>query len=102
MALPYRGCGQPVRWMHLRQFPVRMLPVWSIPFICFRKTQLQITLVTSPLLNFMPGRDIRIVLSFNNEAPHYIINVPDNFRVHWSNPAWAETVVNQARNLPLH
>ncbi|NJO69851.1 MAG: hypothetical protein HC830_11730 [Bacteroidetes bacterium] len=77
--------------------PGKDAPCLEYPVYLFSEDSAQITLVTSPLLNFMPGRDIRIVLSFNNEAPHYIINVPDNFRVHWSNPAWAETVVNQAR-----
>jgi hypothetical protein len=78
--------------------PDKNAPCLEYPVYLFSNDSAQITVVTSPLLNFMPGRNIRFALSFDNEAPVYITNVPDKFRVHWSNPAWAETVVNQARH----
>lgn len=78
--------------------PGKDAPCLEYPLYLFSDDTARVTVVTSPLLNFMPGRDIRFAVSFNNDAPKYITNVPDKFRVHWSNPAWAETVVNQARH----
>ncbi|MDP4208884.1 MAG: hypothetical protein Q8928_08735 [Bacteroidota bacterium] len=46
----------------------------------------------------MPGRDIKIAVSFDDGEPKLITNVPDKFKVHWSNPAWATTVVAYARH----
>jgi hypothetical protein len=45
----------------------------------------------------MPGRDIKIAVSFDDGEPQFITNVPDKFKVHWSNPVWATTVVTHAR-----
>lgn len=67
------------------------------PLYLFSNDTAQVTLFTSNLLNFMPGRDINIAVSFDDGEPHLITNVPDKFKVHWSNPAWATTVVTHAR-----
>jgi hypothetical protein len=72
-------------------------PCLEYSMYLFSKDSVQVTLITSPLLNFMPGRDIRIAVSFDDKEPRYITNVPDKFKVHWSNPDWAKTVVKQAR-----
>ncbi|OKS84606.1 glycosyl hydrolase 115 family protein [Mucilaginibacter polytrichastri] len=77
--------------------PLQTAPCLEYPIYLFSKDTAQITLVTSPLLNIMPGRDIKIAVSVDEEQPVYVTNVPDKFKVHWSNPAWAQTVVNQAR-----
>ncbi|HEY9194731.1 MAG TPA: glycosyl hydrolase 115 family protein, partial [Mucilaginibacter sp.] len=67
------------------------------PLYLFSADTAEITLITSPQLNVMPGRDIKLAVSFDDQAPVYVVNVPDKFKVHWSNPAWAQTVVKQAR-----
>jgi hypothetical protein len=77
--------------------PGKDAPCLEYPIYLFSKDSIQVTLVTSPLLNFMPGRDIRVAVSFDDDKPQFITNVPDKFKVHWSNPGWAQTVVNQAR-----
>ncbi|WP_417941184.1 glycosyl hydrolase 115 family protein [Flavobacterium sp. RS13.1] len=77
--------------------PGKDAPFMEYPVYLFSKDSVEITLITSPLLNYMPDRDIKIAVSFDDEAPTYITNVPDKFKVHWSNPAWAKTVVKQAR-----
>ncbi|MBZ4040999.1 glycosyl hydrolase 115 family protein [Flavobacterium hibisci] len=81
----------------LAAVPGKDAPYMEYPVYLFSKDSVEITLVTSPLLNYMPDRDIKIAVSFDDEAPTYITNVPDKFKVHWSNPAWAKTVVKQAR-----
>ena len=59
----------------------------------FSTDSARIILITSPLLNFMPGRDIRLAVSVDDGVPEYITNVP----VKLSNRAWEQDVVNQAR-----
>ncbi|MBU0472961.1 MAG: glycosyl hydrolase 115 family protein [Bacteroidetes bacterium] len=78
--------------------PGKDAPCLEYPMYLFSKDSVQINLITSPLLNFMPGRDIKIAVSIDDKEPQYITNVPDKFKVQYSNPAWALTVVNQARN----
>lgn len=77
--------------------PGKDAPCLEYPIYLFSKDTAQVTLLTSNLLNFMPGRDIKIAVSFDDEEPQFITNVPDKFKVHWSNPAWATTVVTHAR-----
>ncbi len=72
-------------------------PCLEYPLYLFSKDTAEVTLVTSNLLNFMPGRDIKIAVSFDDGEPQFVTNVPDKFKVHWSNPAWATTVVTHAR-----
>jgi len=54
-------------------------------------------LVTSPLLNYMPNRDIKIAVSFDDQAPQYITNVADKYKIEFSNGDWVQSVLNQAR-----
>jgi hypothetical protein len=68
------------------------------PIFLFSADSTQITLITSPLLNFMPGRDIKMAISIDDEKPQIITVVPDKFKVHWSNPEWAQMVVKQAKH----
>ncbi len=77
--------------------PGKNAPHLEYPLYLTSADTAEITLITSPLLNVMPDRDIRIAVSFDDETPVYMVNVPDKFKVHWSNPAWAQTVVKQAR-----
>lgn len=78
--------------------PGKDAPCLEYPLYFFSEDSVRITLVTSPLLNFMPDRDIRLAVSFDDQDPVYLVNVPDGFKVHWSNHLWAQTVVNQARH----
>jgi hypothetical protein len=77
--------------------PGKDAPCLEYPMYLFSKDSAQVTLLTSNLLNVMPGRDIKLAISLDDGEPHYVINVPDKFKVHWSNPTWANTVVTHAR-----
>jgi len=81
----------------LAAIPGKDAPCLEYPTYLFSKDTAQVTLFTSNLLNFMPGRDIKIAVSLDDEEPQFVTNVPDKFKVHWSNPAWATTVVTHAR-----
>ncbi|MEP6674429.1 MAG: glycosyl hydrolase 115 family protein [Ferruginibacter sp.] len=72
-------------------------PCLEYPLYLFSSDTAEITLITSPLLNVMPDRDIKLAVSIDDGTPSFVTNVPDKFKVHWSNPAWALTVVKQAR-----
>jgi len=72
-------------------------PCLEYPVYLFSKDTAQITLVTSPLLNYMPNRDIKIAVSLDDQAPQYITNVPDKYKIEFSNGDWVQSVVNQAR-----
>jgi hypothetical protein len=73
-------------------------PCLEYPVYLFSKDTAQITLVTSPLLNYLPGRDIKIAVSFDDEEPQYITNVPDKYKIENSNVDWTQSVLNQARS----
>ncbi len=73
-------------------------PCLEYPVYFFSGDTAEITVITSPLLNVMPDRPIQFAVSFDNEPATMITNVPDKFKVHYSNPAWALTVVKQARH----
>lgn len=73
-------------------------PCLEYPVYLFSKDTVQLHLITSPVLNFMPGRDIRVAVSIDNEKPQYLINVPASFSVQTSR-SWGEGVLNQSRRL---
>ena len=47
----------------------------------------------------MPGRDIRLAVSFDNEEPQYVTVVPDKYLIDYSNRDWNKIVVDQTRHL---
>lgn len=73
-------------------------PCLEYPVYLFSKDTVQITLITSPLLNYIPNRDIKIAVSFDDEAPQFITNVPDKYKIEYSNADWVKSVVIQARS----
>ncbi len=73
-------------------------PCLEYPVYLFSKDTARITLVTSPLLNYMPGRDIKTAVSFDDEEPQYITNVPDKYKIEYSNADWVQSVLNQTRS----
>lgn len=77
--------------------PKQNAPCLEYPVHLFSTDTAEIILITSPLLNIMPDRDIKLAVSIDDGEPVYVTNVPDKFKVHWSNPDWAQTVVKQAR-----
>lgn len=77
--------------------PGKNAPCLEYPIYLFSKDTAKIILISSPLLNFMPGRDIKLAVSLDDGAPQYITNVDDKFKLDGPNSSWAKTVVNQAR-----
>jgi hypothetical protein len=73
-------------------------PCLEYPINLFSKDSMFVHLITSPVLNFMPGRDIRIAVSLNDGKPLYLTVVPASFSVQTSR-SWNTDVVNQCRRL---
>jgi len=73
-------------------------PCLEYPLYVFTKDSMNLHLITSPVLNFMPGRDIRVAVSLNNEKPQYVTVVPASFSVQTSR-SWGNDVLNQCRRL---
>ena len=82
----------------LPSVPGKDSPCLEYPMYLFSKDSTLITLITSPILNFMPGRDIRLAVSLDNEEAQFITAIPDTFNINLSNSDWSKTVVNQARH----
>jgi hypothetical protein len=53
--------------------------------------------VTSPILNYIPGRGIRYAVSFDNEEPQTITLVPEKYTAQNGNQDWENSVKNNAR-----
>ena len=77
--------------------PEKDSPSLEYPMYFFSDDSAEITLVTSPVLNFMPDRDIRLAVSFDNGEPQYVTVVPDKYQVPGRD--WNQAVLDQARHL---
>jgi hypothetical protein len=59
-------------------------------------------LTLSPTLNFLPGRALRVAVSFDNEPPQTVTLVPANYNAQNGNRDWEESVRNNARFIETH
>jgi hypothetical protein len=72
-------------------------PCLEYPVYLFSKDSIDVTLISSPLLNFMPERDFKLAVSFDDEEPQCVTNVPKVYKIDYSNLDWSKSVVDQAR-----
>ena len=56
-------------------------------------------LILSPTLNFVPGRGLRVAVSFDEEAPQIVDILPANYNAQNGNRDWEESVRNNARTI---
>ena len=59
--------------------------------------EISATLILSPTLNFVPGRGLRVAVSFDDQAPQVVTVVPEKYDAANGNRDWEETVRNNAR-----
>ena len=55
------------------------------------------TITLGPTLNFMPGRALRIAMSFDDQSPEVVTVVPEKYDGQNGNRDWEESVRNNAR-----
>ena len=75
--------------------PKKDAPCLEYPVYLFSKDTVEINIVTSPLLNFIPNKDIKFAVSFDEQEPQYVTNVPDDYKI--NSPEWSKAVVDQSR-----
>ncbi len=56
----------------------------------------QVTAITAPTLNFIPGRAVRYAVSFDDEEPQIVTLVPAGYRAQNGNHAWEKSVSDNA------
>jgi hypothetical protein len=77
--------------------PGKDSPCLEYKMYLFNTRTVQVVAVTSPVLNFMPGRDIRYAVSFDDEPPQTMTLVPQKYTAGNGNADWENSVKNNAR-----
>ncbi len=57
----------------------------------------EVATITSPTLNFTPGRGLRVAISFDDELPQILTLVPENYKAQNGNHDWEKVVGDNAR-----
>jgi hypothetical protein len=57
----------------------------------------EVATITGPTLNFVPGRDLRFALAFDDAPPQTVTLVPGNYSAQNGNRDWETTVKDSAR-----
>lgn len=63
----------------------------------FTPGEVVLTVIVSPLLNFMPGRPVRMAVAFDDGPPQILTVVPVDYDARNGNRDWEESVRNNAR-----
>jgi hypothetical protein len=72
-------------------------PCLEYKMFLFHSGNIKVETIVAPTLNFVPDRDLRYAVSFDDEAPQIITIIPKNYIVAYSNEDWQESVRNNAR-----
>ena len=65
----------------------------------FSTGTVQVVTVTSPTLNFAPGRDLRVAVGLDDETPQIITLVPAGYQAQNGNRDWEKMVGDNARSV---
>jgi len=77
--------------------PGKDSPSLAYKMYLFNVKTTEVVAVTSPVLNFMPGREIRYAVSFDDEPPQIITLVPKDYNAQNGNRDWENAVKNNSR-----
>jgi len=81
--------------------PGKNAPCLEYGMNLFSSGETGIRLILSPTLNFLPERDLKIGISFDEEDPRVIVVVPKDFNAMNGNKDWEQTVMDNARFINL-
>jgi hypothetical protein len=81
--------------------PGKNAPCLEYAVHLFSSGKAGIRLILSPTLNFLPDRDMKIGLSFDDDEPQVIVVVPKDFSAMNGNKEWEQTVMDNARFINL-
>ena len=79
--------------------PPKDSPCLEYKMFLFHSGNIKVETIVAPTLNFVPDRDLRYAVSFDDEPPQIITIVPKNYIVAYSNEDWQESVRNNARTV---
>jgi hypothetical protein len=65
----------------------------------FSTGTVQVATITSPTLNFVPGRSLRLGISFDDATAQIITLVPADYKAQNGNPDWEKVVADNARTI---
>ncbi|HUW91976.1 MAG TPA: glycosyl hydrolase 115 family protein [Bacteroidales bacterium] len=82
--------------------PGKDSPCLEYQMYLFSTGEIETVLNVAPTLNFIPGRDLRIGVSFDDETPQIITAVPGNFNAQNGNAVWEKSVMNNALYLSVN
>jgi hypothetical protein len=63
----------------------------------FSTGAVEVATITSPTLNFVPRRGLRLAVSFDDEVPQVVTLVPENYKAQNGNRDWEKIVGDNAR-----
>jgi hypothetical protein len=77
--------------------PGKDSPCLEYQMYLFSTGSVEVATVTSPTLNFVPGRGLRFAVSFDDETPQIITLVPADYKAQNGNRDWEKIVADNAR-----
>jgi hypothetical protein len=77
--------------------PGKNAPSLEYGMYLFSSGEAGIRIILSPTLNFLPDRDLKIGISFDEEDPRLVVVVPKDFSAMNGNKEWEQTVMDNAR-----
>jgi hypothetical protein len=77
--------------------PGKDSPCLEYQMYLFSTGTVEVATITSPTLNFVPGRGLRFAVAFDDETPQVITLVPADYKAQNGNQDWEKTVGDNAR-----
>jgi hypothetical protein len=79
--------------------PGKDSPCLEYRMYLFSTGEVEVATITSPTLNFVPGRGLRVAVSFDDEPPQVITLVPADYKAQNGNRDWEKIVGDNARTV---
>jgi hypothetical protein len=77
--------------------PGKDSPCLEYRMYLFSTGDAEVTTITAPTLNFVPGRGLRFAISFDDSPPQTVTLVPEGYNAQNGNRDWEESVKDNAR-----
>ena len=77
--------------------PGKDAPCLEYRMYLFSAGEAEVTTITGPTLNFVPGRDLRFAIAFDDAPPQTVPLVPGNYSAQNGNRDWETSVKDSAR-----
>ena len=79
--------------------PGKDSPSLEYKMYLFSTGAVEVATITSPTLNFAPGRGLRVAVSFDDEPPQMLTLVPADYKAQNGNHDWEKVVSDNARTV---